>query len=219
MGGYDPYSSSKGCTELVTSAYRRSFFQDDGKTHSVALSSVRAGNVIGGGDWGKDRITPDCMRAFSEGRTMVIRSPSAIRPWQYVLEPLSGYLLLGVLMYKDRAKYSNPWNFGPNEESMITVEELVKLVVKHWGGGAYTVDTSNHPHEVNLLKLDVSKAHTLLGWKQVYDVYEAVERTINWYKNSYTGMRKEELYEFTVKEVLEYTNRMSEEHRALKDLE
>jgi len=209
MGGYDPYSSSKGCAELITSAYRRSFFSDYGKTHNVALSSVRAGNVIGGGDWGEDRIIPDCMRAFSEGKTITIRSPSAVRPWQYVLEPLSGYLLLGTLMYKDGARYSDPWNFGPDGESIMTAEELVKLVIKHWGGGAYTIETSDHPHEVNLLRLDVSKACALLGWKQVYDVHEAVERTVNWYKNFYTGMSREELYQFTVREILEYANRMS----------
>lgn len=218
MCGYDPYSSSKGCAELVISAYRRSFFKDYGKTHNVALSSVRAGNVIGGGDWGEDRIIPDCMRALSEGKSIAIRNPSATRPWQYVLEPLSGYLLLGVLMYKDGARYSEPWNFGPNEESIITVEELVKLVIKHWGGGAYTISTSNQPHEASLLKLDASKACASLGWKQVYDVYEAVERTINWYKSFYTGMRKEELSEFTVKEILEYSNRMSEKYKAPEDL-
>ena len=214
VGGYDPYSSSKACAELVTSAYRRSFFnpKDWGKTHNVALSSVRAGNVIGGGDWGEDRIIPDCMRALSKGETVVIRNPSATRPWQYVLEPLSGYLLLGTLMYEDGTKYSDAWNFGPNDESIITVEELVKLVIKHWGSGAYRIDTSSHHHEAGLLKLDASKACVLLGWKPIYDVYEAVEKTINWYKIFYNGMRKEKLYEFTLGEIGEYVNRMSDEH-------
>jgi len=210
MGGYDPYSSSKGCAELVTSAYRKSFFnpEDYGKTHDVTLSSVRAGNVIGGGDWGEDRLIPDCVRALSQKKEIVIRNPQATRPWQYVLEPLSGYLLLGGLMHEEGAKYSNPWNFGPNDESIITVEELVKLVIKHWGSGAYTIDTSSHPHETGFLKLDASKARALLGWKPIYDVYEAAEKTINWYKIFYNGMRKEKLYEFTVEEIMEYSNRM-----------
>ena len=209
MGGYDPYSSSKGCAELVTSAYRRSFFSDYGKTHNTALASVRAGNVIGGGDWGEDRLIPDCVRAFNEEKGITLRSPSAVRPWQYVLEPLSGYLRLGALMCEDGARYSDPWNFGPDDESMITVEELVKLIIKHWGGGAYTTDTSNHPHEVNLLKLDAGKARTMLGWKPAYNVFEAVERTVNWYKQFYTGMSREELYQFTVRETLEYASRMN----------
>lgn len=208
IGGYDPYSSSKGCAELVASAYRRSFF-----TGSVALSSVRAGNVIGGGDWAEDRIIPDCIRALSKGENIGIRSPSAIRPWQYVLEPLAGYLLLGALMYKDEAKYSGQWNFGSNAENTITVEELVRLIIKHWGSGTYTIDTSIQPHEASLLKLDTSKAQTQLGWKQVYDVYEAVERTTNWYKRFQGGAGKEELSEFTINEILEYTHRMGTTHK------
>ena len=210
MGGYDPYSSSKGCAELVTATYRRAFFnpEDYGEIHNEALSSVRAGNVIGGGDWGGDRLISDCVRALSQDKTIVIRNPQATRPWQYVLEPLSGYLLLGSLMYKDGTKYSSAWNFGPNDESIITVEALVKLVIKHWGSGSYTIDTSSHPHEAGLLKLDASKARALLGWKPVYDVYEAVEKTIYWYKIFYNGMRKEKLYEYTVEEIMEYSNRM-----------
>jgi CDP-glucose 4,6-dehydratase len=214
MGGYDPYSSSKGCAELVTSAYRRSFFtpNDYGKKHNVALTSVRAGNVMGGGDWGEDRVIPDCISALSQNKAIVIRNPQATRPWQYILEPLTGYLLLGGLMHEDGVGYSSAWNFGPNDESIITVEELVKLITKHWGSGAYTIDTSNHPHEAGLLKLDASKARALLDWKPIYDLYEAVEKTINWYKNFYNGMRKEELYEFTVGEIGEYVNRMGDEY-------
>lgn len=206
MGGYDPYSSSKGCAELVVSSYRRSFFnpKDYGKTHNLALSSVRAGNMIGGGDWGEDRIVPDCMRALSKGETIVIRDPLAIRPWQYILEPLSGYLLLGAFMHKNRIKYSDAWNFGPNNECIMPVEELVKLVIKYWGNGEYTIDTSVHPHEAGFLKLDASKAHVLLGWEPIYNINEAIERTINWYRNFYRGMRKEELYSFTVNEIQEY---------------
>jgi CDP-glucose 4,6-dehydratase len=208
MGGYDPYSSSKGCAELLTSAYRQSFFnpKDYGKKHNVALSSVRAGNVIGGGDWGEDRVIPDCVRALSQNKAIVIRNPQATRPWQYILEPLAGYLLLGVLMYEDGVKYSSAWNFGPNDESIITVEELVKHLVKYWGSGTYTVDTTNHPHEAGLLKLDASKARALLGWSPIYDVYEAIKKTINWYKNFYKGIRGEELYEFSIKEIKNFMN-------------
>ena len=220
MGGYDPYSSSKGCAELVTSAYRRSFFnpEDYGKTHDVTLSSVRAGNVIGGGDWGEDRLIPDCVRALSQKKEIIVRNPSATRPWQYVLEPLSGYLLLGTLMYKDKTKYCDAWNFGPNDESIITVEELVKLVINYWGSGSYRIDTLNQPHETGLLKLDASKARALLGWKPIYDVYEAIKRTVNWYKNFYNGMGKEELYEFTVEEILEYVNRMSNGYKRRREV-
>jgi len=207
MGGYDPYSSSKGCAELVTRAYQRSFFNGD-QSRNVALSSVRAGNVIGGGDWGTDRIIPDCMRAFSKGEAINLRSPSAVRPWQYVLEPLSGYLRLGALMYEDAKSYSGPWNFGPNDDSAITVEELVRLVIKYYGGGAYTKDVSSHPHEVNLLKLDASQARTRLGWQPVYNVHNAIERTVNWYKNFYAGTSREELCQLTVREIQEYTSLM-----------
>lgn len=208
IGGYDPYSSSKGCAELVTASYRNSFFnpEDYGKSHNVALSSVRAGNVIGGGDWGEDRLVPDCVRALSQKKVIVIRNPQATRPWQYVLDPLSGYLLLGTLMYEDGANYCDSWNFGPNDESIITVEELVKLVIKQWGIGTYTVDNSNHPHEGSLLKLDASKAKALLGWKPIYDIDKAIKRTVNWYKNFHDYMAGECLYEFTIKEVNDFMN-------------
>lgn len=214
MGGYDPYSSSKGCAELVTAAYGKSFFnpREYGRIHNVALSSARAGNVIGGGDWGEDRVIPDCAKALSQNKEIVIRSPRATRPWQYVLEPLAGYLLLGALMYEGGSKYSSAWNFGPNDESIITVEELVTLVIKHWHGGTYIVDISNQPHEVSLLKLDASKARTLLGWKPIYDVYEATERTVNWYKDFYNGMTKGDLYQLMVTEIAEYVSRVNNQY-------
>ena len=208
MGGYDPYSSSKGCAELVAAAYRNSFFspKDYGKSHKVALSSARAGNVIGGGDWAEDRLIPDCVRTLSKKKEIVIRNPQATRPWQYILEPLFGYLLLGALMYEDGAKYNGSWNFGPNDENIITVEELAKLVIKYWGEGSCKVDNLQHPHEASLLKLDTSKARTLLNWTPIYDANETVKRTIKWYKNFYNGMGKEELYKFTVNEIWEYVN-------------
>jgi CDP-glucose 4,6-dehydratase len=206
VGGYDPYSSSKGCAELVVSAYRNSFFnpKDSGKIHNIALSSVRAGNVIGGGDWGGDRLISDCVKTLSQNKIINIRNPQATRPWQYILEPLSGYLLLGSKMYKDGIKYSSAWNFGPNDNDIITVEEIVKSVIKNWGKGEYKVDTSRQPHEAGLLKLETSKARIFLRWKPVYEIYETIKRTINWYKYFYNGIEKEKLYKITVKEIWDY---------------
>ena len=206
MGGYDPYSSSKACAELIVSAYRNSFFnpRDYDKIHNIALSSVRAGNVIGGGDWGEDRLIPDCIKTLSKNKIINIRNPQATRPWQYVLEPLSGYLLLGSKMYKDGKRYSSAWNFGPNDDDIITVEEIVKLVIQNWGNGYYKVDTSSQPHEAGLLKLDTSKACTFLGWKPVYNLCEAIKRTINWYKYFYKSVGKEKLYKITVNDISDY---------------
>jgi len=206
IGGYDPYSSSKGCAELITAAYRNSFFNPDnyGKNHDVALSTVRAGNVIGGGDWGEDRLIPDCVKTFSQNKIINIRNPQATRPWQYVLEPLSGYLLLGSKMYKDGKRYNSAWNFGPNDNDIITVEEIVKSVIMNWGNGDYKVDTSNQPHEAGLLKLDTSKARTFLGWKPVYNIYETIKRTTKWYKYFYNGIKKDKLYKITVNEIWDY---------------
>jgi len=206
MGGYDPYSSSKACAELVVSAYRNSFFnpKDYGKIHNIALSSVRAGNVIGGGDWGEDRLIPDCVKTLSQNKIINIRNPQATRPWQYVLEPLSGYLLLGSKMYKDGKRYSSAWNFGPNDDDIITVEEIVKSVIINWGKSDYKVDILSQPHEAGLLKLDTSKARTFLGWKPVYNIYDTIKRTINWYKKFYNAVEKEKLYKITINEIWDY---------------
>lgn len=206
MGGYDPYSSSKGCAELVTNAYRQSFFNPEEyeKTHNLVLSSVRAGNVIGGGDWGKNRLLPDCIKAISSKKKITIRNPYAIRPWQYVLDPLHGYLLLGAMMYGHGAKYGGAWNFGPENENTITVEELVRLAIGCWGSGSYVVDRTCHPHEASLLKLDTTKARTLLGWKSIYGIQKTIERAVDWYKNFYSGMQAEKAYEMTRNEILDY---------------
>ena len=184
MGGYDPYSSSKGCSELITAAYRKSFFNlINFEKHGKSLSSVRAGNVIGGGDWQKDRLIPDCIRALENNKPIEIRNPSAIRPWQHVLEPLNGYLLLASKMYKEPQKYCGAWNFGPNHESIITVGEIVDMIVEKWGSGSW-IDKSNQdePHETNLLSLDISKAKTYLKWAPVCDIETTVVKTIDWYK-------------------------------------
>jgi CDP-glucose 4,6-dehydratase len=212
MGGYDPYSSSKGCAELVTSAYRNSFFNpnDYGKVHDVAISSARVGNIIGGGDWMADRIFPDCVRALSQNKKIIIRNPKATRPWQYVLEPLSGYLWLGALMYKDGAAYSGAWNFGPNDNKMLSVEDIVKLVIKHWGDGDYSVDKDSHPHEAAFLSLDCSKAHALLKWIPTYDVYTAIKETVNWYKEYYNSTDKDYMYTFTCNQLKHYIEHAKE---------
>ncbi|MFH1836459.1 MAG: CDP-glucose 4,6-dehydratase [Methanobacteriota archaeon] len=208
LGGYDPYSSSKACAEHITSAYRSSFFKPEeySKTHHVALSSARAGNAIGGGDWAEDRIIPDCIKALSQDDIIVIRNPKATRPWQYVLEPLSGYLLLGAFMQKEGAKYGAPWNFGPNTGDILTVEELVKLVVEVWGGGRYEINTVFHPPETGHLRLDPTKAQTLLGCRQVYDMHEAIERTVRWYKAFYDEGDQRKLFDLTIKEINDFVH-------------
>ena len=205
MGGYDPYSSSKGCAEILTSAYRSSYFnpKDYGKLHQVSLASVRAGNVIGGGDWQVDRLLPDCVKALSKREVIKIRNPKAIRPWQHVLEPLSGYLWLGALMWKEPTKFCGGWNFGPSDEDVLTVEEVVKRVIELWGGGEYKIMNSNIKyHEAKLLKLDISKAHFYLKWKSIYSVDKALEETINWYKEYYSGGNN--VYTYTLGQIKSY---------------
>ncbi len=183
MGGYDPYSSSKGCSELITAAYRNSYF----KSTETAIASVRAGNVIGGGDWAEDRLIPDIVRSLSQGKQIIIRNPKATRPWQHVLEPLSGYLLLGKLLYEKGQEFAEAWNFGPSDSSIMTVEEIVKKSIEIWGSGSYVVDSSEQPHEANLLKLDVSKAYKRLGWKSVLSPIHSVNSTISWYLQFSSG--------------------------------
>lgn len=205
MGGHDPYSASKGCAELVVSSYRNSFYSES----NIALSSVRAGNVIGGGDWAEDRLIPDFVRAVSENKSIVIRNPLATRPWQHVLEPLSGYLKLGELMIEDNKKYSSAWNFGPKDTDVLNVDKILKLCIKNWGEGSIELDIGYKPHEANLLKLDISKARSHLKWNPVYNVDEAIEKTINWYK-IYYEYKKENMYEYTLKQIEEYEEMMKE---------
>lgn len=184
MGGYDPYSSSKGCAELVTSAYRNSFFHPERHLeHGVALASVRAGNVIGGGDWAEDRIVPDCIRALVAGEQIIVRNPSAIRPWQHVLEPLSGYLWLGVKLLEDCERYAEGWNFGPNGSSNVPVSAIVENILSHWGSGSWICPepTQNQPHEARFLKLDTTKATNLLPWAPAYDLRATMTAVVEWY--------------------------------------
>ena len=184
MGGDDPYSASKGCSELISAAYAKSFFNGNRPRPSgKALATVRAGNVIGGGDWSKDRIVPDCIRFLEAGGAIKVRSPYAVRPWQYVLEPLGGYLLLGAMMSEHPDIYNGPWNFGPERYSTITVGELVGLVIAEWGSGAWeSTAVDNQSHEAGLLILDINKARYKLGWTPCLRVQEAVKRTVDWYR-------------------------------------
>ncbi|MFY9141791.1 CDP-glucose 4,6-dehydratase [Sulfuricurvum sp.] len=188
MGGYDPYSASKGCAELVANSYRNSYFnlKEYKKSHTVLLASCRAGNVIGGGDWAQDRLMTDIMLAVSQGRKVSIRNPKATRPWQHVLEPLSGYLMIGQKLLEERTEFADGWNFGPSDEGSVTVEEVVLNIKKHWDTIDYEINRDpNQLHEANLLKLDCSKAHILLKWKDVWDTAETFEKTVLWYKNFY----------------------------------
>jgi len=177
MGGYDPYSSSKGCSELVTSAYRRSFMREAG----IALASARAGNVIGGGDWATDRLIPDLLRAFAKGEPALIRYPLAIRPWQHVLEPLSGYLTLARHLYEDGQAFAEAWNFSPAEEDARPVHWIADYLTQAWGEGAgWIQDGGAHPHEANYLKLDSSKARARLGWRPRWSLPVALDRIVVW---------------------------------------
>lgn len=186
MGGFDPYSSSKGCAELATAAYRRSFF---GEGSTVRLASARAGNVVGGGDWARDRIVPDCIRALGAGRPIVVRNPDAVRPWQHVLEPLSGYLHLAARMWADGHDFDEGWNFGPDAEGVVTVREVVEAVLAAWGSGSWETPGSaaKQPHEAKLLSLDTSKARERLDWRPVWDVGHTLRATAAWYAARHDG--------------------------------
>ncbi|RLD45100.1 MAG: CDP-glucose 4,6-dehydratase [Bacteroidetes bacterium] len=187
FGGKDPYSSSKGCAEIITAAYRHSFFNPEkfGIDHNVLIASVRAGNVIGGGDWALDRIVTDMIKSTAEEDIFFIRSPKATRPWQHVLEPLSGYLLVGLNLLEGNMHAAEGWNFGPESESNLSVLELVEESKKHWKKIKYTIDHGNHPHEANFLMLDSSKAKKLLGWRPVWSFNRTVRNTVDWYMNYY----------------------------------
>jgi len=186
LGGDDPYSSSKGCAELVTAAYRRSFFA---APSAARVASVRAGNVIGGGDWADDRLVPDCVRALDRGQTVAVRNPESVRPWQSVLDPLAGYLWLGYWLLSGSAGYDGAWNFGPASDEDLSVLAVVKAVVEAWGGGDWRAAEGGveEPHEAGQLKLDAAKAAAQLGWRTVYDARRAVEVAVRWYKAFYEG--------------------------------
>lgn len=204
MGGYDPYSSSKGAAELVVSAYRRSFFSiEKFSEHRVALASARAGNVIGGGDWALDRLVPDILTAFSKGEVVNIRSPHSIRPWQHVLEPLSGYLLLAQKLFAEGASFSEAYNFGPADRDCQPVEFIVKNLAEMWGGGArWQIDKNPQPHEASFLKLDSSKAHNRLDWWPRWSLRQALGATVEWYRAF--GSEKTDMRELSVAQISNY---------------
>lgn len=201
MGGYDPYSSSKGCAELITSAYRRSFFSSDG----VALASGRAGNVIGGGDWAADRLIPDILRAIERGAPVLIRHPTAVRPWQHVLEPLSGYLLLAQkLAAEDGDAFAEGWNFGPSPEDTRPVAWIVERMIARWGEGAsWKKDTVSGPHEAHSLSLDCLKSCRRLNWRPRWSIERALEQIIDWHKALRDG---KDMRSFTVTQINDYSN-------------
>jgi CDP-glucose 4,6-dehydratase len=188
MGGYDPYSVSKGCSELITRSWRNSFFNPDsyGKTHNTLLASARAGNVIGGGDWGEDRLIPDIVKAISKSEAVTIRNPKATRPWQHVLEPLSGYLLLGQKLLEGKKEFASAWNFGPQYEAAITVGEVVHEIRNRWPAFDFKLKPDkDQPHEAHLLRLDCSKAYSLLKWRPVWNSVETFAKTTDWYREFY----------------------------------
>ena len=202
MGGYDPYSSSKGAAEIAISSWRSSFFNPEQyEKHGKSIASVRAGNVIGGGDWAKDRIIPDCIRALEAGNTIDIRSPKAIRPWQHVLEPLSGYMLLAKKMWENPTMYCEGWNFGPRSESTSTVWEVASMVIDNYGKGELR-DMSDPIalHEAKLMLLDINKAKSQLGWEPKWNINDTVKMTVDWYKR-YKSMG---VYDLCVEQINEY---------------
>jgi CDP-glucose 4,6-dehydratase len=203
MGGYDPYSNSKGCSELVTASYRNSFLNPASySTHGVAIASARAGNVIGGGDWATDRLIPDCFRAILKNEKIIIRNPHAIRPWQHVLEPLTGYLTLAAKLYSEGPRYGEGWNFGPEDKDAKNVKWITRYICDQWGDGAsYDTDPNPQPHEANYLKLDCSKAKNELGWYPKWDIETTLKSIIDWNKAFINGNN---MLSFTENQIEQY---------------
>lgn len=208
MGGYDPYSNSKGCSELVTAAYRSSYFVNQQlhssttQRHGAAVATARAGNVIGGGDWATDRLIPDVIRAIMAGEPVQIRNPHAIRPWQHVLEPLSGYLLLAQRLYEEGPVFASGWNFGPHDEDAKPVEWIVQRLCSQWGKNAsYVLDQGDHLHEAHYLKLDCSKARAELGWRQRWRLERALDSIVEWTE---AYREKQDLREVCLRQIVEY---------------
>ncbi|RUS65969.1 CDP-glucose 4,6-dehydratase [Saezia sanguinis] len=207
MGGYDPYSSSKGCAELMISSYRNSYFNPQKYAeHGKAIASVRAGNVIGGGDWSDNRLIPDCIRFIEAGKDIEIRNPKATRPWEHVLEPLSGYLRVGEKLLADPIQYATSFNFGPHISANKTVMEVVSKLAEYYGKGK-VIDASSTAvvHENTLLNLDVTKAYVMLGWHTQWNLKESIEKTVDWYKKALTS---NDMYDFCVEQIEEYIKRM-----------
>ncbi|MBU3637577.1 CDP-glucose 4,6-dehydratase [Polynucleobacter sp. es-MAR-4] len=204
MGGHDPYSNSKGCAELVTAAYRRSFFSaDQYLEHHNAIASARAGNVIGGGDWSEDRLIPDAIKAFEANKPLIIRNTLATRPWQHVLEPLSGYLVLAQALYEEGTAFAQGWNFGPKDSDARPVQEVVELLISAWGSPASWVhDGSEHPHEAKSLKLNITKARENLGWVPKWTLETAIEKIAHWQK---AYQNKRDMKSISLNQIREYS--------------
>ncbi len=199
MGGYDPYSSSKACAELVTAAYCKSFLEQQG----IAVATARAGNVIGGGDWAADRLVPDILKAFERNALVQIRNPSATRPWQHVLDPLSGYLLLAERLFAQGTAFSEAWNFGPNDEGARPVEWIVEQLALFWGNGAaWQQVPGQHPHEANYLKLDISKAKSQLGWSPSWNLQTALQNITQWHR---AWLNQENMKKHCLDQILQYS--------------
>lgn len=210
LGGYDPYSASKACAELVTSAYRDSYFNPRNyKEHYQSIVTTRAGNVIGGGDWAVDRIIPDLIRALEIHEQVVLRNPHAVRPWQHILEPLNAYLLLAQKLTEHPGTLHNEYNFGPYPTECLTVEEMVKHAIKTWHGGSYRIDhKADNLHEASLLKLDISRATADLQWRPVYTALEAIDKTISWYRQ-FTGENASDLIKENIHGFMKHYARMT----------
>jgi len=202
MGGHDPYSSSKGCAELVSSAYRSSFLADK----NIGLASARAGNVIGGGDWAIDRLIPDILKSFEKNEPVVIRNPGATRPWQHVLEPLSGYLIIAQKLYENPNKYAESWNFGPDKKDVRTVQWIVDQMLELWPGNSWLLDEGKNPHEAELLNLDISKASKILDWQPTWDLHRTLKNIIHWHRLWLEGADMKKICE---EEVISFTNEMN----------
>jgi CDP-glucose 4,6-dehydratase len=201
LGGFDPYSSSKACSEIVTSSYRNAFFNSEKSLTAKLVSSVRCGNVIGGGDWQEHRIIPDCMRAIKENREIIIRNPTYVRPWQYVLEPIRGFLKLAIKMWEKGEKFIGAWNFGPNDKDIFSVKEIVEKVITCYGKGSYSIKTQYNiekVHETKMLLLDSAKAYNLLNWKPEISIDESIQFICDWYKEENIN------YDFNVKLISDY---------------
>ena len=206
MGGYDMYSSSKGCVEIMSSSFRRSFLSDE---NAFALATARAGNVIGGGDWAQDRLIPDCIKAINNNIPIEIRNPAAVRPWQHVLEPLSGYLLLGQKLFEYGQSYAGGYNFGPVQQAVLTVADVAKKVVKYYAKGSVIVGEKNPLHEAGLLMLDITKAKEKLGWTPSLDADTAIKNTVDWYSRFYNNGL---MYDYTIEQIIDYQNLCGEKY-------
>lgn len=225
MGGWDMYSSSKGCVEIMSASYRRSFLsilQNEQRKKPYLMATARAGNVIGGGDWAQDRLIPDCIKSINSNKPIEIRNPISIRPWQHVLEPLSGYLLLGQKLLQSwndnwangSEKYAQGFNFGPNEDSVLTVVDVAKRVVDYYQKGEVVINQQADLHEANLLMLNIEKAKTVLNWEPLYNADEAIQATVEWYKKFYSSQH---MLDFSLLQINQYEKRKANEKKNLTD--